>query len=90
MRRYTIQNDSENRCTLTLRTGEVLHFRAPPSGGYVRDETGSQWCGSLAGTGTTLHWDGRGQLADLVRSEARTASGSRQIDGMLDCAEVSQ
>lgn len=60
-------DDDGNRVT--------VEFWAPTHGGYVRDVTykpgtlGNQVCDGLEGGGHALTWNGRGNLASLIRRE---------------------
>lgn len=48
-----------------------LDLSAYGGGGYVRDAKGQQICRSLAYSGSTLSWDGKQPLVDLIRREYR-------------------
>ena len=93
-RRYTLEATSPNACTLRLVRGREIHYWSPRLGGYVRDITnkpgilGDQVCAGLSTRGHTLRWSGHGQLVAVIRSEARSAAGSRTLNLMIENDEL--
>lgn len=74
--RTKITADGSRFCTIKFEcahTGEMrtIVASAPHDGGYVRDQSGNQLCEHLCSMGSTLTWNGRGTVADLIRREYR-------------------
>ena len=92
-KRYTLKADGDNRVTLTLivdNKPKEINYWAPTNGGYVRDVSdpnrpgtlGHQVCEELTYSGSTLYWDGKHPLVDMVRRLARRKGA---IDWMIEC-----
>lgn len=96
--RYQVRSLAHNRCELHIASGRTRTYWAPFDGGYVCDvseqpgQLGRQVCRGLSGTGSTLDWDARRPLAELIRHEARrthvdsyTGVHWDAVDWMIDC-----
>ncbi len=78
---------ANNRCMLRRADGVEQHYYSPLEGGYVCEAfagrfgtLGEQVCYGLATTGSALH-RGEGEcLATLIRREARSEAGRRNLE----------
>ena len=90
---FHVYRVTRNRCVLRRADGVEHAYWSPLDGGYVYEVTdarpgtlGAQVCYGLAGSGSTLRRDEGDCLATLIRREARTAAGRRNIAARMDAA----
>jgi hypothetical protein len=90
---FHVYRVTRNRCVLRRADGVEHTYWSPLDGGYVYEVTdarpgtlGAQVCYGLAGSGSTLRCDEGDCLATLIRREARTAAGRRNIAARMDAA----
>jgi hypothetical protein len=94
---YRVHRVTRNRCVLRRADGVEHTYWSPLDGGYVYEVTdarpgtlGAQVCYGLAGSGSTLRCDEGDCLATLIRREARTAAGRRNIAERMEATLVEQ
>lgn len=94
---FCVYRVTRNRCVLRRADGVEHHYWSPLDGGYVREVTdsrpgtlGAQVCYGLATTGSTLHRGEDECLATLIRREARSAAGRRNLAERIEVANSEQ
>lgn len=94
---FRVYRVTRNRCVLCRADGVEHHYWSPLDGGYVREVTdsrpgtlGAQVCYGLATTGSTLHRGEDECLATLIRREARSAAGRRNLEERIEIASCEQ